>query len=280
MTFRISETRDYIGDPGPTGPAGPAGPAGATGPTGPTGAQGLQGPTGATGPQGLQGPTGAQGLQGATGPTGPTGAQGLQGATGATGATGPTGPTGATGATGPTGEQGPQGPAGVDVYDDNVTIIAMSGDVSDTITVQEGQELNLSGYLNYVLADKKGRWDNQSKKFVAEVDGLYLIRYSTSYYGTTSDQPFELKNVRVVVESGDPNNPLPEMIYQDKIGYGAPSSSTTILSLFAATSAQYLRAGDSFYIACNPSATTGAYLCNSTYNAAAHASHILRVTKA
>ena len=232
MTFRISETRDCLGDPGPTG---------AQGPVGSTGTKGDTGETGATGPKGD---------------------------TGETGATGPKGDTGETGATGPSGS-----------YDDNVTLISMSGTVSPNINATTSQ-LNLSDYLDKIVVDPKERWDNVNKEFVADVDGLYLIRYSTSYGRASGDPDFELDYVRVNVYHNTNPLLLPQMIVPDQIGYGAPAGSAG-LSLFGATSAQYLRAGDSFKIACNPAvATPRAFLCDRNHVTGAHVSHELRVTKA
>lgn len=166
------------------------------------------------------------------------------------------------------------------IYDDNVTIVTMNADVSPEINVEDATELKLSDYLDKVIVDPKGRWDNVNKKFVADVDGLYFIRYSTSYGRVASSGPdFELVFVRVNVQ---PNaNPLlPQHIVSDDIAYGLPANSIG-RSLRASNSAQYLRAGDSFYIACNPGAATPqAFLCNAGYIAGGNVNHELRVTKA
>lgn len=136
----IEVTVTGSGPRGATGPQGETGPQGAQGIQGPKGETGSQGPKGDTGPQGEQGPQGKQGEKGETGATGATGATGPQGPEG------PQGKQGAQGIQGPQGETGPQGPTGPDGYSPAVTIAAITGGHSVTITDKthpSGQTFNV-----------------------------------------------------------------------------------------------------------------------------------------
>ena len=104
----------------------------------------VDGATGPQGPKGDKGDKGDQGIQGPkgdTGATGPRGYQGIQGPKGDTGATGPRGllgPTGPKGDTGATGATGPKGDTGEDGFSPTVTVEAVIGGHTVTITDAEG----------------------------------------------------------------------------------------------------------------------------------------------
>lgn len=145
------------GSTGPQGPQGETGATGATGPQGPQGEQGIQGIQGPQGPQGIQGeqgPAGQDGLGTVTVGTTTTGAAGTQASVVNSGTpqnaildfTIPQGAQGIQGIQGPAGQDGSDGADGTDGVSPAVTIAAITGGHTVTITDADhpsGQSFNV-----------------------------------------------------------------------------------------------------------------------------------------